>query len=128
MQCWRRKLSKNDSVDAYVICNEETLNGWAQATITKLDGDKVTLQFNSILPEGDQIFDRWSEKLAPFESMTKDDYAWRERELLNCKDKEVDAHYNQYWYKSTILNTEKQNKAGRDIHMAHVAFRVYREA
>ena len=46
---------------------------------------------------------------------------------MNFQDVEIDAHDKATWYRSTILKSEVQNIFGRDIQMAHIAFRVYRQ-
>lgn len=69
----------------------------------------------------------WSTDLAPFESKTKEDYAWRKEFLEGAKDYEVDIHDKSTWCKGTIFEIKKQTiSPDRVIDVAYCAFRVYR--
>lgn len=50
--------------------------------------------------------DRWATEICPFESKTKEDYAWRREHLVECKDLEVDAHDKNSWLKATVFETK----------------------
>ena len=108
MQHWRRKIAEGDNLDVCIKISENIEDEeWVQASVTTIVGDKLTLLFDQIEPQYDGVFNRWSRHLAPFESRTKEDYAWRRENLIDCIETEVDALKSKHWYKSTILNTEK---------------------
>lgn len=75
----------------------------------------------------DCTMNRWSNKLAPHESETKDDYAWRAAELENCENFLVDVHDKFNWEQATILKTRENSTGDRPFIEAYVAFRIYNE-
>lgn len=72
--------------------------------------------------------ERWSTNVAPFETKTKDDYAWR-NEYLNNNHKmiEVDINDKGVWRQGTILSFFEEEKNSRKILMAKCGLRIYRE-
>ena len=88
--------------------------------------------FDELPPHYDGNLDMWSNYIAKYESKTKDTYAWRKENVVNCETEgekayELDGHDNTSWCKSTVLQYEKQFLGGRDVDMLYVGFRVYRK-
>ena len=98
-------------------------------TVTSLVGDLLQIEFTESLPEFDKNVDRWSKNIAPAGQKSTEDYEWRNQNLHDAKDYELDAWDGTKWYPSTILHTKKELVApGREIEFVYVAFRVYRES
>jgi len=74
----------------------------------------------------DRYLDRWSVDIAPFESKTKELYAWKQ--TLTTKSV-VDGHDKSSWNKSTILDVKENKLPGteRIVKMAFIGYRVYVE-
>ena len=86
---WRVKLKVNDKVDVHIKAQIRT-NGdtfstkqWRQAVITGISGEYLLLQF---LKYNDHSIEknRYSRAIAPYESMTKQDYESRARCLTDA--------------------------------------------
>lgn len=128
-QVWRKDLKLGDKVDVLVKADEKSpMTGFLQAVITRVEGDTLFLEFPESSNFYDTTMDRWATQICPFESKTKDDYAWRREHVLNSKDLEIDAHDKSSWLKATIFETKQQTiSAERVITLAYVAYRVYRQ-
>ena len=118
-----------DQLDVNMVCDDkQKIKGWVQATITRIEGDLLSLVFPELTVDYDHDLERWSTDIAEFESRTKEDYAWR-REHLNREDLAdyiVDVHDKFKWEEGTIFSTFIDNTGGRPVTMANVGFRVYR--
>ena len=100
--------------------------GWSQATISKVDGDSLFLQYPTEAPEKDHVVDRWSVEVAPFESKTKEIWAWKAGIKV---DDQVDAQDDACkWVKATIVSIEEQEEQGRTVLTALVGMRIYCES
>ena len=64
---------------------------------------------------------RWSIRIAKFETKTKMDYNWRNNHLVKAGTK-VDANDFRDWIESTVLETKVQD----GIKIAKIGYRVYR--
>lgn len=107
---------------------KSSMTGFMQATITRVVDDTLFVEFPESSNYYDTQVDRWATSVCPFESKTKDDYAWRHEHLTNAKDLEVDSHDKSQWLKATIFETKQQTiSANRVITLAYVAYRVYRQ-
>lgn len=127
-QVWRKDLKTGDKVDVLVKADEKSpMTGFLQAVITRVEGDTLFLEFPESSNFYDTTMDRWATQICQFESKTKEDYAWRASQVLNCKDLEIDAHDKSSWLKATIFETKTQTiSSERVITLAYVAYRVYR--
>lgn len=104
------------------------MTGFMQATITRVEGDTLFLEFPESSNYYDTTMDRWATQICAFESKTKEDYAWRHEHLTNAKDYEIDSHDKSSWLKATIFETKTQTiSPNRVITLAYVAYRVYRQ-
>ena len=79
--------------------------GWLQAKILSTDGDFLSLEFTLTSNVYDRLMDRWSTEVAPFESKTKEDYAWRTQMLTeDATMVEVDVHDNNMFRSGTVFS------------------------
>ena len=77
-QVWRKDLKTGDRVDVLVKGDEKSaMTGFLQAVITRVEGDTLFLEFPESSNFYDTTMDRWATQICPFESKTKEDYAWR---------------------------------------------------
>ncbi len=104
--------------------------GWMQGRISGLSEDLLSIEF-ILSPRGyDKKVSRWSTDLAPFESKTLEDYAWRHEFVAKAVPYEFEAevHDKSSWNKSTIIDFRIDNEGpDRKVLMAYCALRVYRE-
>jgi hypothetical protein len=128
-QAWRKDLKVGDKLDVLVKADEKSpLTGFMQAIITRIEGDTLFFEFPESSNYYDTTMDRWATQICPFESKTKEDYAWRHEKLTEAKDLEIDAHDKSSWLKATIFETKTQQiSQGRTITLAYIAYRVYRQ-
>jgi hypothetical protein len=99
--------------------------GWMQAKIMTVHEDMLWLQFINASDFYDTHVDRYAVEIAPFESKTKDDYAWRDTIETWTQ---LDAHDKFSWGKATIMDV-KEAKIGEDrtFKVANVGYRIYKE-
>ena len=92
-------------MDAKILCRPDSdERGWAQAKIVQVDKNQLKLEFTELPPERDKCFDRWSYRIAEFESKTKETYAWKRANFDEAlKVKEVDCNCEDEWFKSTVI-------------------------
>lgn len=127
-QEWRKDLKAGDQIDVYVKADERgKVFGWMQGNIDQVYGDALAISFPKSTINYDCRVDRWSTDLMPFETKTKDDYAWRNQFLENASMFECDVHDKSTWSKATILEVKKKTEnSGRVVLLAYCALRVYR--
>lgn len=127
-QSWRTELKVGDKIDVLVKADEKGgITGFLQANITRIEQDTLFVEYPESSNFYDGQIDRWATEICPFESKTKEDYAWRKEFLENATDLEVDAHDKSTWLKATIFEIKKQTLHDRVILLANVGFRVYRK-
>ena len=127
-QSWRTELKVGDKIDVLVKADEKGgISGFLQAHIKRIEQDTLFVEYPESSNFYDGQIDRWATEICPFESKTKEDYAWRKEFLENAIDFEVDAHDKSTWLKSTIFEIKKQTLHDRVIMLANVGFRVYRK-
>lgn len=84
--------------------------------------DTLSLEFPKSSMYYDRTVDRWSTDLLPFETKTKEDYEWRDENLVKAEMFECDLHDKQSWGKCTILEVKKKTEAaGRVVLLGNCA-------
>ena len=73
-------------VDVYTVGDEKNkTHGWMQAEINGIDDDDISVIFPKSSSDFDHVVNRWSNKIAPFESESKADYEWK-KSIEEAKD------------------------------------------
>ena len=104
-QAWRNDLKVGDMVDVRLFADitKPNCDGWLQGKIEEVEEDNL----NVIFPKASSIFDRtinrWSYDLAPFESMTKEDYEWKATLETSTEEVVVDCHDKLKWEEATLV-------------------------
>lgn len=81
-QTWRSALKVGDQVDVKVSGDEkDKTSGWAQACITRIEGELLSVVFPELPTDFDRDVAVWSTDVAQFETRTKEDYEWRRANL-----------------------------------------------
>ena len=110
-QTWRAALKPGDDVDVCVMGDNRggKVKGWQQAKVERVDGEYVHVTFPHFPADWTAAIETWSTDLQPFESRTKEDYAWR-REVLMSEDREdrflIDCHDDYKWEEASVLGSQ----------------------
>ena len=96
-------------------------------TVTNIYEDLIDVEFPESSPDYDRTVDRWSIKIAPVNTRSKNDQEWRVNNLCGGTDVVVDCFDGNDWMEATIFETRMEEMApGRMVEVGFVAFRVYR--
>ena len=69
------------------------------------------MTFPGFPSDWEESVETWSTDLAPFESHTKEDYAWRREAILGVDNLEnfvIDCHDDYKWEEATIFNLHEE--------------------
>ena len=118
-----------DKVDVHVYGDvKKNGEGWLQGVIEEAEGDNLNVIFPKASAEFDKTINRWSYDLAPFEVMTKEDYAWRATLEGSKVEVQIDCHDKIKWEEGTIVRSKMTSiGALRPFEEVEVGFRIYTE-
>ena len=88
-QTWRKDIDVGSKIDVHV--GNRNVQGWMSGKVIVVHGEILEVEFTESTTDLDQHIDRWSTKIAPDGSKTKEDYEWRESTLRGAEMLTVDA-------------------------------------